>query len=24
MEEGRPVPTPEEVRAFKEGLLQPA
>jgi len=24
MEEGRPVPTPEEVRAFKEQLLQPA
>jgi hypothetical protein len=24
MEEGRPVPTPEEVKAFKEQLLQPA
>jgi hypothetical protein len=24
MEEGRPVPTPDEVRAFKEQLLQPA
>ncbi len=24
IEEGRPVPTPEEVRAFKEQLLQPA
>jgi hypothetical protein len=24
MEEGRPVPTPEEVQTFKAGLLQPA